>query len=219
MSLPPDLLEASIRSLPAELDFYVDPLLAALSTNRRRRSLSEASIGALRSALSVNRRDLYETASYLLSDASSFDPAAVSLIAELSQGPKVSQRYNAILCLSPQTPFDLVVLVIEAALKDRSAKVRTKAADRMLELKLTKALPALRSALIPEAHAETRATMEFTLALLRDGYLVRSINDEYCSITRLGSRGISTEVVRHELLEIELNLSHARGGEHAKPAA
>ncbi|WP_442909339.1 HEAT repeat domain-containing protein [Ideonella sp. BN130291] len=164
-------------------------MLDAVSSNAVGCPLSSSALASLRAALSSSRTLLYETASYVLADALAFDPQAIDLLVDLSKSQKATERFNAILCLSEKTPQATSLDVITKSLGDRSSKVRIKAADWVLRLGLTPALPALKKALSTEQHSEARRTMEFSLALVRDGYLISPWSDKQVWFTLALSPG------------------------------
>lgn len=201
MTLPADILKESICSLSAEWPENVEPLLEALSSNSAHCSLSPRSLESLRGALSSNRVGLHEIASYLLAEASLFDPAALDLIMSLSISAKAAERFNAIICLTAGTPEECSLTVLVSGLRDRSSRVRAKAADWILRLRLPKALPALENALGIELNAGVRSTMELTLHLLRDGYMARPNGEKEVWFTVLAEVGITSKIVDASLVE------------------
>jgi hypothetical protein len=200
MRLPEDVLRTSIRALATQWPTLVQPLLDALSSIVTQRPLSVEVIASLREALSSNRIPLYETASYLAADASAYDENAVDLVLSMSRAARAHGRHNAILCLTEQTPMNVTLDILGRGIADTSSRVRIKAADWVLRMRLAQALPPLEAALSTERHPEAKRAMEFTLHLVRDGYLVRPYGDEKVSLTLDHDGSIWTEFVAQSLI-------------------
>ena len=81
-------------------------------------------------------------------------------------------RFNSILCLGKSTPATTVERVLKSGLLDKSSRVRGKAADWILRLRKTEFVPELAMAHSSEPDAKVRSGMEFSLRLLRDGYIL-----------------------------------------------
>jgi tRNA A37 N6-isopentenylltransferase MiaA len=68
-------------------------------------------------------------------------------------------RHNALLCLTNEMPQDAVHEMLERGLRDKSNRVRRKAADWAGRLHCIGVLPAMHAALRSEKNAETREVM------------------------------------------------------------
>ena len=110
-------------------------------------------------------------------------------ILAMSQSSKAHIRFNAILCLGKSTPSDIVEKVLKTGLLDKSSRVRIKAADWIGRLRKTEFVPELTAALAIERNAKARATIEFSLRLLRDGYILKSAPGGRHNITVFGEEG------------------------------
>jgi hypothetical protein len=66
----------------------------------------------------------------------------------------------------------LALQILRTGLRDKSSRVRTKAADWILQRRIRECIPDLESALAVEKHVETRETMDQGLRMLRDGYVL-----------------------------------------------
>jgi len=65
--------------------------------------------------------------------------------------------------------------MVRNALIDRSSVVREKAAEWMtFRLQLRELLPELQAAVANEKHRQRRASMAFSLGMLRDGFVIGS---------------------------------------------
>src|SRR5205823_314602 len=134
-------------------------------------------------AASSSRVPLYENATSLLSELTEHFPAACDAVANMAQATRSRVRFNAILCLGRSTPPSLTLQILRQCLRDKSARVRLKAADWAGRLRLRKIVPDLEEAAARERNANARRTIEFELKLLRDGYILEPGSDEGLMIT------------------------------------
>jgi len=192
MPFPEAVLRNSILALREASPGLVDPLLDALSSVSQRKPLTPEALEALDTALTASRPALYETAAYIAHDVSAIDERVVDLIIGLSRHPKAFVRRNAILCLGVETPVATACEMIAAGLQDNSSLVRIKAADWALRMHLVEALPMLVAAACIEKHARARSEMEYSMAMLRDGYIAKPQNGEFVWLTVLRNGGVGT---------------------------
>jgi len=139
-----------------------------------------------------SRRPVYENTVDLLRRLSENHGAALAAIEKLARDRRAHVRFNAILCLGKETPGDFTLSILRAGLRDKSARVRQKAADWAGRLRSRDMVPDLAEASKVEADPKTRETIEFELRLLRDGYIIEPAEDGVFSITthsRSGVRG------------------------------
>lgn len=123
-------------------------------------------------AVCSSRRPLYENACEFMRTLSSRWPEANVAILDMSQSNKAHVRFNAILCLGGSSPPDTAKTILRRGLLDKSSRVRRKAADWIGRLRKTELISELTAALATESDSKARATMEFELRLLRDGYIL-----------------------------------------------
>ena len=109
-----------------------------------------------------------------------------------------SKRFNAIICLCSVTPSEFSVSLVRNGLSDKSSRVRTKAADWALRLRLTDVIPDLEQSLAVESHTATKRTITFSLGLLRDGYLLDDNDSDVVSVTVPTSGGIIGRLVSRD---------------------
>src|SRR4051794_30459684 len=95
MPFPEPILRRNILALRKEWPDLVEPLLNALASISLRVPLAPKSLAALTVALTSSRTALYDTASYIASDASGFNADTVDLIVGLSKHKQAFARRNA----------------------------------------------------------------------------------------------------------------------------
>jgi hypothetical protein len=86
-------------------------------------------------------------------------------------------------------------------LSDKSSRVREKAADQALTLHLSELTADLQRALSVETRDDTKGTIEFSLRLLRDGYILEDEDADRIFITFLATYGITSHSVSREDLD------------------
>ncbi|RFP07945.1 MULTISPECIES: HEAT repeat domain-containing protein [unclassified Duganella] len=109
--------------------------------------------------VSSHRVPVYETASYILGDLAAYSSVALQAIIELSHSTDSRVRHNAVLCLTGEMPQEVVHEMLGRALRDKSSRVRRKAADWAGRLGCRAVLPAMQEALKIEKNVETREVM------------------------------------------------------------
>jgi hypothetical protein len=152
-------------------------------------------LAVIKESASSHRRPLYEFATNLMADLAATKPEAQIAVLDMIRNRKWQVRFNAILCLCKATPRDLIHQVLSTGLKDASCRVRAKAADWALTLRFRDAIPNLSVALENESDDGTRRTIEFSLRLLRDGYILEPAHDEGFYLTLPYKGGISSEYI------------------------
>src|ERR1043166_8978671 len=154
--------------LEAELLTVVD----AYDTAKQGRTLKPEELQLIADAASDSRALLWQNAVAFMGVLSEQWPEANAAILAMAQSRKAHVRFNALCCLGESTPFSTVEQVLKSGLRDKSARVRGKAADRMGQLRKLEFVPELTAALTNERDPKARSTMEFELRLLRDGYIL-----------------------------------------------
>lgn len=169
-------------------------------------------------AVQSPRTPLSENASNLLSRLTGHYSEACNALQVLSHHSQSHVRFNAIISTGNSTPCPLALQIVREGLRDKSSRVRTKAADWILRRRFRECISDLEAALALEKHAETRETIDCGLRLLRDGYIlgderggrvsvwVLLPDDSQCSSkggfidqSELAKRGI--DVIVQELIE------------------
>jgi hypothetical protein len=127
--------------------------------------------------------------------------AARSAVAGMARHKQSHIRNNAMASVSKLAPLGFKREVIERGLRDRTGRVREKAADRALSLCLREVIPELESAVASERNAGTKRGLEFTLKLLRDGYFVTPADDDEVQVTIAFDGGVGGCFVPRDELE------------------
>jgi hypothetical protein len=128
-------------------------------------------------------------------------PEAADAIQRMSQNRRANVRFNAICCLGKKTPPRTVDAVLESGLRDKSARVRWKAAQEACQLYRVNLIPAIGAALAAERNAKTRRSIDFSLRLLRDGYRIEKKPDGSVSICVRMQNGFRGKYVSAEGLK------------------
>jgi hypothetical protein len=125
------------------------------------------------------RTPLGENIATLLGELAERFTAAELAVREMAVHTKVHVRVNALVAISSSTPAKLHTDVLRIALKDRSSRVRTLAADKIMQFRLDHLLPDLEEVIARENVTKIREELEFSRDLLRDGYHVRPFDDAH----------------------------------------
>lgn len=143
---------------------------------------------------------LYENVPRFLGKLTAEYSLARESVERMAVDSKSHVRFNAILCLRNETPPDFTLRLLQHGLRDKSSRVRTKAADWAGRLRVAALVPDLEAAFATEKHEKTKRTIEFELRLLRDGYILRPAGDHRFFVTTHVSNGTaSRSVSRSEL--------------------
>jgi hypothetical protein len=145
--------------------------------------LSKQQLRTVVDGASNNRMLVWAGSTDLLMALSAQFAEVAAAILNMSQHRQAHVRFNALCCLGKKTPTDTVHAVIKAGLIDKSSRVRRKAADRAHTLRAVELVPEITAALKAEKHDKTRATIEFELRLLRDGFIVNVSDDGQFDVT------------------------------------
>jgi hypothetical protein len=148
------------------------------------------------------RTPLGENIAALLGELAARFSAAEQAVREMAAHPKAHARINALVAISSTSPTKLHDQVLRIALKDRSSKVRTLAADKIMQFGLEHLLPDVESAIARENAAKIREELEFSRDLLRDGYRLRTHDDGRVWMScRLPGGGVTSTFVGAEDLQ------------------
>jgi hypothetical protein len=146
-------------------------------------------------AASSSRRPLYENAIGLLVKLTEQFAEARQAVVSMAQDSRSHVRFNAILCLGKSTPRALTLQLIRQCLRDKSARVRQKAADWAGRLRVREIVPDLEQAKSKESYAKARESIAFNLQLLRDGYILERNPDGSCDVSTFTNNGIAARWV------------------------
>jgi hypothetical protein len=182
-------VEKSLRPRFPELEAPLMAAVDAFDLVQRTDELLPQRLRPILDAVSSSRRGLYENTCEFMQILSAKWPEANEAIVAMSQSTKAHVRFNAILCLGDSTPGTTVERILKSGLLDKSSRVRRKAADWICRLRKTEFVPELAIAQSSEPDAKVRSGMEFSLRLLRDGYILRPGESGFYELTVLRDDG------------------------------
>ncbi len=137
-----------------------------------------------------SRAPLGENVAGLLGELAAAIPEAQDAIAALAGARQVHGRINALVAIESFPVGRLHVRLIGMLLRDRSRRVRRLAADKAMGFGMKELLPELIQAVQAETNLQLRDELEAQVALLRDGYRVRALDDGSVWVTCRKDRGL-----------------------------
>lgn len=143
------------------------PLLDTFDALKSGKPLSDATLAALVEAASDRHTTVYQVATEFLGEVAESDENALKMIQDMAVSPHAHVRHNALLSLTEKTPSQVCLGIIRGGLKDKSSRVRRKAADWAIRLPLKSAAPDIANALLTESHSETAQVMRAALRVLQ----------------------------------------------------
>lgn len=123
------------------------------------RRIDPSLLGPIVEGASSWRRPVLETAVGLLGKLARDYALARDAVDKMAVDPRSYVRFNAILCLEKTTPIDFTLKLLRQGLRDKSAGVRSKAADWAGRLRLRELVPDLEDALAVETRVNARETI------------------------------------------------------------
>lgn len=176
-----------------ELVPQLEKALRAFDAASERGHLTDDELACLLECARSRRTPLGENAAALLGELSARLAPAAQAVREMAADAKVHVRVNALVAIDSAGPSALHDDVLRIALKDRSSRVRTLAADKVMLMGLRHLLPDLDRAIEREADQTTKHELEYERDLLRDGYHLRACDDGRFWLTcRLSGGGGTT---------------------------
>ncbi len=178
-------LEGSLTKRSAELEKLLFAAIDAYDIILDENRLDAALLAPIVEAACDSHALLYENVPRFLGKLTAESPLARESVERMAVDSKSHVRFNAILCLRKETPPDFTLRLLQQGLRDKSSRVRTKAADWAGRLLVAELVPDLEAAFAKEKHETTKGTLEFELRLLRDGYILEpdEDDDDHFSIT------------------------------------
>jgi len=143
---------------------------------------SQSYLDDLVSAAGDPHRLVWGCAVDLLSKSLREWPEVAVAIAAMLQDRRSTTRFSAMCCVKESMPTDVAGAMIQAGLADRSGQVRWKAAEAADRLKRTEFVPLLERVVKAEKPGKTRGSLEHSLRMLRDGYILESMGDGTYSV-------------------------------------
>jgi hypothetical protein len=154
--------------------------------------LPEDALSLLLVSARSSRTPLGENASAMLGQLADRFASARQTIRQMSGDKKAHVRVNALVALHTHAISDLHEEILSAAVRDRSAKIRALAADKIMTFGLRALLPQLEEAIAAEAKPELRAPLEWERDLLRDGFQVKDNGDGSVRVTCRRGGGVAS---------------------------
>ena len=139
-------------------------------------------------------RLVWNCAAHLLSKSLRDWPEVAETIAEMMLARSSTTRFSAMCCVQDHMPPQVAREMIQAGLSDKSGQVRWKAGEASNRLKFVEFVPLLERIAAKERPGRTRRSLEHSLRMLRDGYILNSMGDGTYSLwidTPRGSTGKS----------------------------
>jgi hypothetical protein len=140
-------------------------------------------------AASDSRKMLFEIPVDFLDQLTGSYGEAREAVATMAVDKRSHTRFNAIMCIGKAAPKSFKLELLRQGLRDKSSKVRLKAADWAGRQRLRELVPDLEDALAAEDNDKARATIEFELRLLRDGYILVTERDGTVRVTAFTPNG------------------------------
>ena len=148
-----DIVRNSVKDYDAG---FIRFLLDLFDLAEKRENIAAEQLGRLKLIASDKRETISFCGRVLLGSFAERQPEAQALILEMANASVAHVRFNAILCLNERCPESLVMQVIPSSLKDKSKKVRCKAADWARNFKIDALLPMMEQALSLESDLEVQ---------------------------------------------------------------
>lgn len=141
-------------------------------------------------------------------------PEVGETIAAMMQVRSSTARFSAMCCVQEHMPAQVARDIIRAGLSDKSGQVRWKAGEAANRLKCVEFIPQLEQAAAKERPGRTRRSLEHSLRMLRDGYILDSMGDGTYSLwidTARGSVGKSISEAELKSKGVEALVAAFRG--------
>ena len=189
------------RARYPELETLLGRAIDAFDAIEERKCVSSELLAPIVEAASGPRTPLWENAIDLLGRLTGQYGEARDAVVAMAQYPRSHVRLNAICCLKKSTPTEMTLQLLREALRDKSARVRWKAADKAVSLRLREIVPELAQADRVEKHGRAKSEISFSLSMLRDGYILERWADGTFQVTTFISNGISGRNVTESELQ------------------
>ncbi|HWE92746.1 MAG TPA: hypothetical protein VG269_02125 [Tepidisphaeraceae bacterium] len=145
-------------------------------------------------------------------------PNVADTIGAMMNDRSSTARFSAMCCLKAYMPEHTADRMIRAGLSDKSGQVRWKAGEAANRLKRVEFVPALARCVAAEKPGRARRSLEHSLQMLRDGYILNPMSDGTYSLwidTAQGSAGKSVTDEEMRSKGIEALVSEFRSAETA----
>ena len=190
--ISPMLVTVSTASYRTWIDEYLDDpkkrrlaieAVDAFERGENAESISADEIAPVVDAASCDFVRVWEIGVDLLNRLAARHQEARNAIVKMLGDRKAGVRFQAVAMLGLSAfPRPFAVSLIQLGLRDRSYQVRGKVAEAACQLNLTELVGELEALQTAEKHAVARQSMEFAVALLREGYLLQSTGGKLSNI-------------------------------------
>ncbi len=149
----------------------------AFEGNESKMALDALEIEPLVRAASSSHKLVYETGCNLLVVLARTHQEAQQCLLEMAQSKSATARFHAVAFLDHKLPEQLRIMVIEFALRDRSAKVRWMAVQQIERFGMSAFLPRLLEMKETDQEESVQKSLDYHIPLLRDGYRIEPAKD------------------------------------------
>ena len=157
-------IETYLKQRHPELVAQVLSAIDAFDLTANSGSTDAKTLAPLLDAAKSARAPVYESATMLLGRLANRIDYVQKAMIEMAVDPRSHVRFNAILCIPEgERPSEFALKLVEGRLRDKSARVREKAADWALRCRMVSLLPSLRLALQKELHERARDCIASTV--------------------------------------------------------
>jgi len=158
-------------------------LLAALNAFdrlRRVRRISALDLSPIETAAKCPFKAVWIIGTDLIMRLAAKDRVAKDAVRRIMSSKKVEERFQITAALTCILPKAFSKEIIRIALKDKGKRVREKAVEACDRLRLKEMLPELDARLAVEHNPDVKRQLQFSIAMLREGYLLEP--EEPCLI-------------------------------------
>jgi hypothetical protein len=154
-------------------------------------SISTTALSALTRHAESPRKPLGENAASMLGELYDIDGKVGESIRKLAAGRALHSRVNALVALGSCRTTLLHEELFATALGDRSARVRTLAADKIVSRGMRQLLAKLTSACLSETNEKVKDELRADIDYLKQGYHLRSDGEDVWVTCRVGGTSTS----------------------------
>jgi hypothetical protein len=162
---------------PADQRALALSAIDAYETGERNEALSRGDLAPLIRAASDPHKIVFEVGCHLLAHLATSRVEGQDAFRAMARSKDATARFHAVAYLEESMPEPLRLEIVELALGDRSARVRTKGIERAMDFSFKALLPRLEQMLATEKTNKVKRTLALFVPLLRDGYCLRQSTD------------------------------------------
>lgn len=146
-------------------------------------ALDETQIRAIIDGISSPRALAWMNAAELVENALSDREQIGRAVIEMMASRKAHVRFNALCCVTRATPVEIADAALQQGLRDKSARVKWKAAQQASALGRRNLTSDMEATLATMSAGKPRDSVESSLRLLRDGYILKPVGDGTFNLT------------------------------------